>query len=321
MKNSSISLFVTELSAAQLESTGALNEYSDSLTEKPLVDDWQSEFISEIEFSGDIIPWNWLRAKQFNLADEVRTVVCCDPVVMQMTHRGAYLWGQQSLSLSTEEAIQIVAYINEQLMEEGEGFYMLNNNQWLYTNEKKIEIRQPSFEQYVGKDMFGFSYSGSQGMFWQKLATEIQMLVKQMVDYQGISSLPPEHILNVHFWGNSNPVLESEILEVDRSNRLILSDDIHIESLVKQQNIPFGSLIKISTLLESKENELEHISILLSNHKSVDLSSLVDNFIQLANRFDIKEIRIVTTDKILKFSNRTSIWNRIKAVFKTQNNN
>jgi len=318
MENSSISLFVTELSAAQLESTGALNEYSDSLTEKPLVDDWQSEFISEIEFSGDIIPWNWLRAKQFNLAEEVRTVVCCDPVVMQMTHRGAYLWGQQSLSLSTEEAIQIVAYINEQLMEEGEVFYMLNNNQWLYTNEKKIEIRQPSFEQYVGKDMFGFSYSGSQGMFWQKLATEIQMLVKQMVDYQGISSLPPEHILNVHFWGNSNPVLESEILEVDRSNRLILSDDIHIESLAKQQNIPFGSLIKISTLLESKENELEHISILLSNHKSVDLSSLVDNFIQLANRFDIKEIRIVTTDKILEFSNRTSIWNRIRAVFKTQ---
>ena len=162
---SRLTIYFPENSCQQLLALQCFKNSKHDFTESKLDSDWQKEFCSEFSDntepsdSDKNIPWNQLRAMQFNIEADTQTIVCCDPVMMQMTHRGAYLWGQQPLEFSKEDVIRIIAQINQQLMGEGECFYLLDNNQWLYTNKKKIELSQASFEEYIGKDMFGFSYT------------------------------------------------------------------------------------------------------------------------------------------------------------------
>lgn len=320
MIDSALTLYLTQLSTAELRSIEVLDEYSESYRELPLMSDWQAEFVAEIGRPNSIIPWNVLRAQQFDINSKVKTIVCCDPVVMQMTHRGAYLWGQRTIEFTTEEVIRIIAYINEKLMGEGENFYLLNNNQWLYTNEDKIELIQSSFETYIGKDMFGFSYQGINGQFWNKLATEIQMLIKQMIDYQGISTLPPEHLLNVHFWGNAQESILTGIEQSISSNRLIISDDLQMETYCKIHNFRFKpqsqNQLSLNMKTENAEKEkLSDVSVVIDTTNSLEITNIVKEFISVANQNEYQTVRIVTTDKELSFARKKSIFQRLKNSF------
>lgn len=168
-------------------------------------DGWESLFCQWVDYPNRCLPWAVLRAEEFEISSDVKTCVCCDPIAIQMTHRGAYCWGQAPLELSRKDALFIIAQINEQLMNQDECFYLLDNHRWLFTSKKHIELQEDSFERLIGTDLFNFKYSGKDGAFWQRLATEIQMLIKQLVDYKGLASPPQESTIGVHFWGGAQP--------------------------------------------------------------------------------------------------------------------
>ncbi|PHS15875.1 MAG: hypothetical protein COA86_12695 [Kangiella sp.] len=275
-----------------------------------------NEFLCQsIGYDSIDLPWNQLRASQFNLGtqfDDVvkqHTLVCCDPVMMQVTHRGAYLWGQDSLNLSTEDVIAIVAQVNELLMEDGESFYLLNNKQWLYVNEKNIELNQVSFESEIGRDQFGFSYQGKDRAFWNRLATEIQMLIKQMIDYQGLTSVPEESLINVHFWGDSNHQLNSDIRVNQKSGMRIYTNDDLIKVFCDKANIKNEKLVNINNLIESVDT-----NIIINSSKSGrwleellgDLSSLV-----FTKNNKIKKLKIILQDKTIEITPRRSFFQRL----------
>lgn len=181
------------------------------------ISDWQAEFCHSIDYSSPTIPWNLVRAKEFELSDNIKTIACCDPISIQMTHRGAYCWGQQKLNLSHQDALIIVAKINEVLMDEGEQFLLLDNFKWLFVSEKALCLEEKSFEHLIGKDLFEFKYQKNDSKKWHCLATEIQMLITQLIDYGQLSleAKDQESTIAVHFWGSSNSTLEHM---GDRSN-------------------------------------------------------------------------------------------------------
>ncbi len=316
MNLQAITLFLTDISAQGLHQLSSFQQYSDSVTELELVGDWQLEFAQQHGINEHTIPWNLLRATHFNLSDETKTVVCCDPVLMQMTHRGAYLWGQQGIEFSKEEAIRVIANINEKLMGPGESFYLLSNHQWLFTSEQELDLNLPSFESYIGKDMFGFGYPGSDGVWWDKLATEIQMLVKQMIDYQGLTGPQSEHLINVHFWGNTKARLPNDTAGMDNSAQLILSNDSQLESLATHYKKPFAGL----DFLDSPDNQQKHksnqLSVVVSGTNSGTVATTIQKLIDMANQNRLAEVRIVTADKLIILSEKKSVWNKFLQWFK-----
>ena len=303
MSKSSFTIYLPELSSIQVKESVSFFQSKSTFTESELDDGWQSEFLREFELKAKSIPWNLLRAKQFSLNPNVKTVVCCDPVVMQMTHRGAYFWGQQALNFSSEDVIRIVAQINKNLMEEGESFYLLDNDKWLYTSDKHLVLNQPSSEQYIGKDMFGFSYSGSDGMFWDKLALEIQMLLKQMIDYQGLSTQPAEHLVNVHFWGDTSARWEVLSRSSDSDNNILYTDDIQLLTFAENNHLatePLAELLKsefFSTKL--RDNDLDIVGLVFNDVKANFDMKMVERCISWANKIEFELVRIVAGDKVL----------------------
>jgi hypothetical protein len=311
MEFQSVTLYLTDFSAAEVSQLDSFKQYSDSLSELELAGDWQLEFAQQIGIDGYSIPWNLLRASHFNLPKNTRTIVCCDPVLMQMTHRGAYLWGQQGIDFSQEEVIRIIANINEKLMQPGESFYLLNERQWLFVSDKEIELNLPSFESYIGKDMFGFSYSGKDGVWWDKLATEIQMLIKQMIDFQGLRTVAAEHLINVHFWGNTKSRLPSEITPSLRPSHWIVSNDSQMESLSHFYKIKYKPIEQLHQVINEPRQQACQLSVVLSNQQGLDLDSVFERLLQLVNQNQLQEFKVITANKQILFKAKQSFWRKL----------
>lgn len=313
----SVSFYFPELSNQQLFSILQALPGNIKQLEVLLEQHWEVLLSEETGLLESSIPWNLLRAMQFNIPADVKTAVCCDPVMMQMTHRGAYLWGQQSLDFSKEDVIRIIAQINQQLMNDDECFYLLDNNQWLYTNKKAIELNQPSFEEYIGKDMFGFSYEGKDGTYWDKLATEIQMLIKQMMDYQGLKGVPPEMIVNVHFWGDTNHYLFDDVKSEEIRSKLnelnVYSSNPLIETFshIKQLNFTHLNHFKITEMLNTKKNIvfIFNNDIRQANEK---LQSCIEKLTSL------ESIKLITQDKVVVLRQPKNWLEKIFSMFKSK---
>lgn len=311
MNFQSIALFLTDYSIAELYQLDAFKEYSESFSELELSDDWQLEFSQRVGLDGHSIPWNLLRATHFKLPPETKTIICCDPVMMQMTHRGAYLWGQQGIEFSQEQVIRIIANINEKLMDDGECFYLLNNQQWLYTSEQEFDLNLPSFENYIGKDMFSFSYPGKDGARWERLATEIQMLIKQMMDYQGLPPVSAEHLINVHFWGNTKARLSATQPELQQSSHVIMTNDSQLESLCKYYKIRCYLIDRIEQLDSSDSPETNQLSVVVSKRHNVEINHLFESVVDLVNRNQLEELLVVAADKQILIKEKESIIKKL----------
>ncbi len=313
---SNVSFYFPDLSSAQLFSIDSMAKHQDKFSSYDLQNDWQLEFCREIGSSEKKLPWSKLRALQFNVDNDTQTVVCCDPVMMQMTHRGAYLWGQSQLEFSREEVIRIIAQINQQLMGENECFYLLDNHQWLYTNNKAIELNQSSFEEYIGKDMFGFSYSGKDGIYWDKLATEIQMLIKQMMDYQGLTPVSAEMIVNVHFWGDTRNKVNLPFKRLENKALQVFSSDGLLELFCQKSGIQFCTLENYENVNSTNNsNNPDDLILLLSHGELTEFNNLIEDSIESSNnRFNM--VRLITLDKVLELQKSKTLLQKIFSIFK-----
>ncbi len=326
VKRSSLSIYFPNLPAASLVDSTLIKCLGTNLEVRPHSKDWQQEFLTQIGLRNFEIPWNKLRALKIGIDKTIRTAVCCDPVIMQMTHRGAYLWGQQ-LDYSHEEINRIVAKINQQLMGVDENLYLLDSNRWLYTNKKALDLQQSSFENYIGKDMFGFSYTGEDRVFWNKLATEIQMLIKQMTDYQGLTKTAPEMIANVHFWGNTDLDLATPLFSQIKNYREleIISDDVLIDTFCQGGQIQYRALENYFELNKQNGNSSESgntVNQLIMVLSKTNLEELENNLSVTITSWKKKQhstIKFISQDKTFQIKSNKSYWSKIRDIFKKNN--
>jgi len=220
IKSTQVTLCYPQLSLDALMATSSLQIVLNKNHNKPAEknsQDWQACFLQDLDQSQKELPLERLRAHLLNIEPHYKTQVCCDLVAMQMTHRGAYLWGPEQLTFSAEDNQRLVDSINHKLMANDERMVCFKNFQWLYVSEKPISLQQDSYSHYIGRDMFEFKYQGRQAKHWQMLATEIQMLIKQMIDYEGLTIMPPEWIAQVHFSANNETLMLNKDRQQQRS--------------------------------------------------------------------------------------------------------
>ncbi len=274
--------------------------------------DWQARLLKELGQKTAELPIDRLRAEALDLDKKYRTRVCCDLVAMQMTHRGAYLWGQNQLVFSQKDNQKILRQINEKLMASDEQMILYDTNQWMYLSEREIALKENSFSQYIGRDMFSFDYQGEEAIHWQMLATEIQMLIKQMMDYQGLTQMPPEWIAGVHFYGemlsskNQESALASQTWQDLSSKPLVLSTN---QSLLETFAVK-SSISQLYLDLEKSQEVLEtafqmaqgkKLWVLAESVGHEQLIALVEKFTHLSQQYHCQS-EIVFADQSLAFN-------------------
>jgi len=243
-----LTMFFTDEVHKTLIDNPIFDKISDQFNQQTSHQDWQQCFCDAINYHLTQIPWNLLRAKKFSLSDDIQTIACCDPIAIQMTHRGAYCWGQESLNVSKKDAQIIVEEVNRVLMDEGEQLLLTDSLEWLYVSNKGLSLDELSYQRLVGKDLFDFSYQGANANKWSRLATEIQMLIKQLMDFNKIQSCAPEASVSVHFWGDTNLVMDKAFPTLpDNDNMVIYSSHQKLNDFALQNALQVKPLAQLGS--------------------------------------------------------------------------
>ncbi len=280
---------------------------SEQLEVKTNQQDWQKTFCEMIDFDNKRLPWTQLLVDQFELSKSMKLACLCEPVLVQMTHRGAYMLGQEPLGLTPNDAIRIVTKINEVLMEAGEQLFLVDANRWLYACNADRFFSSQFVEELIGKDLFNFRYQGKDAAYFQKLNTEIQMLIKQMIDYGELPPLAAELIINVHF---SDPVLLGDLVEIpfiQNDKILVVSSNEIIQSfcaktfLAHQTIDAFQPQVKADNILFGFDSE-----------KTI-YPELLNTWFEQGQKFKPVIRQIVCYDATISPAKSTSIWRRMFA--------
>ena len=307
MKN--LRLFLPQISSEQLRRFANLEPGQSSFEVQPLQLDWEQQFCSFIGVAETKLPWTQLRLAQYELTKNIKTAVCCDPVLMQLTHRGAYMLGQDSMQLSQSEAIRIVAQINERLMDSGEQLLLVDKYSWLFTSERELTLSDLSYKDLIGKDVFNYPYAGDHAQFWQQLSTEIQMLIKQMIDYQGVSSIAPDTLFNVHFSNAvdvSNPV---EMPFVKNESIAIVTDNELIQSFCSK------SFLAQYLIADREKTEQENLLIIAFDSECEQYPDLVDFWIESSHSGFTETSELICKDVVFKTNNTTGFLSKLRRFF------
>jgi len=312
MSNQSITYFLFEETAQSLTENKPFNEIFDQFAVGELHQDWQQHLCLNLNYHQSEIPWNLLRALEIDLPKQAKTIVCCDPISIQMTHRGAYCWGQAALSISAKDAQTIVTQINQLLMSDSEQFLLTEDLQWLYISNEQLELNQSSFVHLIGKDLFDFRYQGKDERRWSSLATEIQMLIKQLMDYKKIEACSPEASVAVHFWGDTRVNFENAFstqkTDEHEANIIVYSSDQKLNKFIQKNKVMVKEFSEISKLADKagqeKTSSEENKIIAITNRMNSSLAAIIKNQLHIN-----QSIKIVVQDKI--FLKKTKMGNSI----------
>ena len=300
-----LTVYLPEISAHELIEQGFFHEFTDQVIVEPLQQDWQTYLCEEIAFESDLLPMTLLMADQFQLSKAINTAISCEPVLVQMTHRGAYMLGQGQLDLSPNDAIRIVTKINEVLMEEDEQLYLVDQNRWLFTSEKEIELESELVTNLIGKDLFNFKYQGKDGEYFQKLNTEIQMLIKQMADYGDLPQVAAETVINVHFSDAIHLNALEDVAFIKNDNICVLTENELLKSFCVKTFLKHQSLSEV----ESLDNAI-NIAIALDSEKEL-YPEVVGLWLHTYQQNVKQPPVIVCQDSIITFEKPKSLFGRL----------
>jgi hypothetical protein len=306
----SFKVFLPHITAFEIEKFGLFSNINELIFIEPLKQDWQSQFCEAIGYPNDDLPWTQLRLAQFKIDKTAKIACCIDPVMIQLTHQGAYMLGQNQLSLSQNDAIRVVAQINERLMAEGENCYLIDKQSWLFTSHKALSLSSPRIQSLIGKDMFNFPYRGDNGAYWQQFTMEIQMLIKHMIDYQGLSETAPETILNVHCFDlveieNKEliPFIKDESISVISDNEMIKT--FCCKTFLTHKSIEEYQSQKIIADMIAKKN----VAIAFDSEKENYLK-LIQSWVEIGSESSCKNCQIICQDGVIEFKPKLALFKR-----------
>lgn len=303
-----MTIYLPHIPLFQLEDLGLVVTDKPNVSVQKLTQDWQEAFCEQINYPQSELPWTFLRQAQFDLGATIQTVCCCDPVLMQLTHRGAYMAGQHQLQINDNDAIRVVAQINERLMGEGEQLLLVDKHSWLFTSEQDLDLQSQSVRNLIGKDMFNHAYGGDDSQFWQQLNTEIQMLIKEMIDYQGLAATSPETMINVHFYDRLKASDNNELPFVTQENLVIFTDNELMKSFC------MNSLIRQLSIEGLEEHVGEAVVVAFDSEKEC-YHKLVSFVSSQSARDNFSKIIINCLDARIDFNNRNSLMGTISSFF------
>ncbi len=297
-QNRSLEIYLPCLSFSQLEALTLADFHDFKLETRPRPESWDSLFCQSTGLPDSFLT-KW-RLAQIDIDNDTQVACCCDPVLLQLTHRGAYMLGQQPLQFNTQQVDFILSQINQKLLGEGEKLYQVDKYSWLYTCNKDRELTSHSLIDLIGKDMFEFPISGENDDAWQRLTVEIQMLIKYLIDYNKLLEIPQETILNVHF-SNMIKLTESNKKLPAKSNDLtVFSSNENFGKLCLRNDLSFRPVAEFT--LEHSEKSV----LLLFDNDNENYHQILSGCLNHLKNNELLMMSIICQDSVLKFSKQTT---------------
>ena len=113
------------------------------------------------------------------------------PVVMLPGQDSFYMGDPAPAEVSSDESVALMESLNQLFAEDGYHFHLLNDV-WFLGLDADPQITTTSIEQVMNKDVAHYLPQGEGALFWNKVQTEIQMLlfthpVNQAREAQGLA--------------------------------------------------------------------------------------------------------------------------------------
>ncbi|HET9843517.1 MAG TPA: hypothetical protein VFP93_02520 [Gammaproteobacteria bacterium] len=128
----------------------------------------------------------------------------CDPVHFKTDFSGVYCLGNKNLSLSQQEICALEKALNEHFMHSGMQLFTFPNNEWYLSLPDNSDIATNDLEEIVGHSISHVLPTGSDQIFWHRLFTECQLLLKTHPVNIAREKLNLPQVQGVWFWGKGS---------------------------------------------------------------------------------------------------------------------
>lgn len=142
-----------------------------------------------------------------------------DPVDLMADHRGIYLLGNESLGLNPAEAGDLVAELNDFLAQDGLVLHAATPHEWYLWSPQPIALETTPLSEVLGRDVSRFQPQGPDSRRWQRLNTELSMLLHSARSNQARNECRRKPVAGLWLWGEgerpARAQLSCELLYTD----------------------------------------------------------------------------------------------------------
>ena len=126
--------------------------------------------------------------------------LCVDPVHLVADRDQLYLSAYRELSLTQDEANEFVAELNKVYAEDGWQFIAASPQRWLLRLPQSMSMTTIPTEQALGQSVGAVLPQGKDAMGWQRVMTEVQMLLHA----SPVNTQRSEVVNGLWFWGGGS---------------------------------------------------------------------------------------------------------------------
>lgn len=135
------------------------------------------------------------------LSARAGTLWCADPVGMQADRDSAVMLPPDLLQITTAEAQQLIAALNQHFAEDGLRFEMQTSQHWLLHSVTPLHIQTTELPEVIGQDVRNHLPRGDDARHWRRIGNEIEMLMHNHPVNQQREVQQQWPITGVWLWG------------------------------------------------------------------------------------------------------------------------
>lgn len=227
-----------------------------------------------------------------------------DPVQLYADLAQVFLIGNTHLNLQSDEIEELKNTINDFLKSESLEIFVANALEWYLKIPFNLEIKTHSLYSAQGKNIYNYLPEGKQKAFWQKLLTELQMLleVNSVNKKRKIAYLPL--VNSVWFWG------EGKLTELKLSNPFtaIVTNQSVVKGITKLSDT---NLISFTQPVENFSSGKYLFVINLETDNKTLINKQFEIFHDLIKKNQIDSVEVECLDGITYIRKAKSWWQKI----------
>jgi len=170
--------------------------------------------------AGAELPIAYYRAINHEINEQ--SILCLDPVHIQIDRDEAVLVANESLDISKDDALQVINDLNQHFQQDGLAIHYHNEHQWLMTGD--ISIDTFSMSDVMFRNMNEYQATGRDAKKWRSIINEVQMLLHEHPvnirrEQQGSIA-----VNSLWVWGGGQPEQHSTKIDLVYANDVLVAD-------------------------------------------------------------------------------------------------
>ncbi len=181
--------------------------------------------------------------------------VCADPVHLLLNKAQARLMDASALQISCDDAEQLMVTLNKLLAEDGFELHRTSSERWYMSGKDPSSLYTLPVKSIVGRNVGNFLPEGEQSASWNRLMTEVQMLLYTHPINQARTARGLLSVNALWFWGAERLPINRQVTNRPDVGHLF-ADDVFSLGLAKQIALDSGPLEQFSVISKGRQSLL-----------------------------------------------------------------